>query len=119
MAYQVPTLGPGEAERKYSFYMFCGELDGKPFFIVALGESDSQYVILMPRAAQVFARYRYTPGGARHDNITDWALDQFRAHYEAGAPSPSRGKVAGGAGRMRGRRRMRRRRRSGGRRLSR
>jgi hypothetical protein len=28
-------------------------------------------------------RLRYAPDGARHDNITDWALDRFRSHYEA------------------------------------
>jgi predicted helicase len=30
---------------------------------------------------QQVARYRFANGG-RIDNITDWALDQFRAHYE-------------------------------------
>ena len=26
-------------------------------------------------------RYHYTPDGTRLDNITDWALGQFRTHY--------------------------------------
>ncbi len=29
------------------------------------------------------ARYRYTKSGERVDNITDWAVQQFRAHYGA------------------------------------
>jgi predicted helicase len=32
-------------------------------------------------AYQQLPRYRYTPDGSRIDNITDWALEQFRAHY--------------------------------------
>jgi predicted helicase len=34
-------------------------------------------------AYQQVPRYRYLDG-SRVDNITDWALDQFRAHYEKG-----------------------------------
>lgn len=40
-----------------------------------------------PDPAHAFPRYRYTPEGKRIDNITDWALKQFRAHY-ATLPSP-------------------------------
>lgn len=32
---------------------------------------------------------RYTSDGSRLDNITDWALDQFRAHYESAATTLS------------------------------
>lgn len=34
--------------------------------------------------SRVVSRYRYTPTGERVDNLTDWALNQFVAHY--GAP---------------------------------
>lgn len=33
-------------------------------------------------------RWRYTGVGERLDNITDWALKQFRAHYEKGEKKP-------------------------------
>lgn len=36
----------------------------------------------VPNAASIMARYRYLDG-KRIDNITDWALDQFNAHYDA------------------------------------
>ena len=39
----------------------------------------------LPDACCVLARSRLASDGSRHDNITDWALAQFRAHYEAGA----------------------------------
>src|SRR5262249_7956537 len=48
--------------------------------------------MFIPSAAQVLARYRYSDG-FRLDDITDWALDQFRAHYE-GSPSPLAGECA-------------------------
>jgi predicted helicase len=31
--------------------------------------------------AQAISLYRYDSNGERHDNITDWGLQQFRAHY--------------------------------------
>jgi predicted helicase len=33
-------------------------------------------------AYQIVSRYRYGVDGSRADNITDWALEQFRVHYE-------------------------------------
>jgi predicted helicase len=33
---------------------------------------------------QGVSRYRYAENGKRVDNITDWALTQFRNHYEKG-----------------------------------
>ncbi|MCA3586013.1 MAG: N-6 DNA methylase [Methylocystis sp.] len=45
-----------------------------------------------PDPAHAFPRYRYTPEGERIDNITDWALAQFRKAYGSegeGRVSPS------------------------------
>ena len=33
---------------------------------------------------QLYAVSRYEPDGTRHDNITDWALQQFQQHYHPG-----------------------------------
>lgn len=33
---------------------------------------------------QVLYRYRYSAQGTKLDNVTDWALTQFRMHYESG-----------------------------------
>ena len=35
-------------------------------------------------AYQVVSRYRYGSDGSRAENVTDWALEQFRAQYEKG-----------------------------------
>ncbi len=40
----------------------------------------------MPNGTVCPPLYRYTADGERVDNITDWGLKQFRAHY--GSPSP-------------------------------
>jgi predicted helicase len=37
--------------------------------------------MFLPSAGQVVARYRYAKSGERIDNITDWALNKFVAHY--------------------------------------
>ena len=42
-------------------------------------------------------RYRYTSTGERVDNITDWALEQFRAHYAPslrGAPATKQSRTS-------------------------
>ena len=38
-------------------------------------------------AAQYVSERRYDEHGLSTDNITEWALDQFRAHYEEGTPT--------------------------------
>jgi predicted helicase len=37
--------------------------------------------MFLPSAAQTLARHRYKKTGERVDNITDWALNKFVAHY--------------------------------------
>ena len=39
------------------------------------------HVLATTDAFQVVTRYRYLPSGDRDDNITPWALDQFRGRY--------------------------------------
>lgn len=38
--------------------------------------------------SNLLARYRYTSSGERVDNITDWGLKQFKAHYGADRKKP-------------------------------
>jgi predicted helicase len=55
--------------------------------LAAVGPIDFHFI----GDSRVLGRAVLSSDGARHDNITDWALDQFRAHYEAGTPSPLAG----------------------------
>jgi predicted helicase len=42
----------------------------------------------MPSAAQVLARFSYDSKHQKRDNITDWALDQFKKHYQPDRAKP-------------------------------
>jgi predicted helicase len=50
--------------------------------------------MFVPDVGQCFGEYRYDDSGQRIDNITDWSLKQFTAHYKAGAgkrlPEPTK-----------------------------
>lgn len=81
MVYQTPQLFGTEAGSNIAF-AFSSE-ERTAFGIVAFDDVPNKD-IFMPSAAQVMARHRYL-NGQRIDNITDWALNQFRAHYETGA----------------------------------
>jgi predicted helicase len=41
--------------------------------------------MFIPSAAQVVCRWRYEDDGRRTENVTDWAVNQFRKHYELGS----------------------------------
>jgi len=46
--------------------------------------------MFIPSAAQVACLWRYDESGNRVENITDWALEQFRKHYQPGRTKPKR-----------------------------
>lgn len=86
MLYQVPQIFGPEAGPNAAF-AFSSE-QRADFGVIALDVVPNKD-IFMPNAAQVLARYRYSEG-KRLDNITDWALKQFRAQYEKGEKKPKR-----------------------------
>ncbi|MBE2261162.1 MAG: N-6 DNA methylase [Burkholderiaceae bacterium] len=68
--------------------------DRQPFALVA-----SDFVpnlnLYSADATKYAALHRYDEAGLRHDNITDWALKQFTAHYkEAAAAGTARASVS-------------------------
>ncbi len=73
-----------------------GSPASKPFQVLAAGVPVGLDAL---EKTKVFSRYRYTKSGERVDNITDWALNKFVAHYKS---SPARGggpaKLVEGAG---------------------
>ncbi|HKZ09186.1 MAG TPA: type ISP restriction/modification enzyme [Rhodanobacteraceae bacterium] len=78
MVYQVPQLFGAEAGPNRAF-CFSAE-ERSEFGAIAFDEVPNKD-IFMPSAAQVLALYRYGSGN-RVDNITDWALKQFKDHYK-------------------------------------
>ena len=92
--YQLPSMFPPNAENAVISFSGVGFRSG---FCVstAVGPVDLHYGAAAD-GYQVVSRYRYTSSGEKIDNITDWALRQFRAHYDPGGASPS--PLRGGAG---------------------
>ncbi len=81
-----------------------GDSSGKPFFSFAIDKMpDLNFVSPGSGGTRTFACYSFNDLGERIDNITDWGLKQFQAHYEnINSPSPLEGE-GGAKRRMRGR----------------
>ncbi len=77
MVYQVPQIF-GKAVGANRAFCFASE-DRSEFGVIATDVLPNKD-IFMPSAAQVLALDRFDEGH-RTDNITDWALKQFTAHY--------------------------------------
>ena len=85
MVYQVPQLyGPKAGAN--SAFCFAAE-ERSAFGVIAFQDLPNKDVF-MPSAAQVLALYRFDENGQRADNITDWALDQFKKQYQRGRAKP-------------------------------
>jgi predicted helicase len=54
----------------------------KPFMALGCQHVFDYHFVGAAAAASGLSLYRYDDEGNRHDNITDWALKQFRQHYE-------------------------------------
>jgi len=56
----------------------------KPFSVLATATLPDLHLIGAGSGASYFALYRYDEIGTRIDNITDWALAEFKKHYQPG-----------------------------------
>jgi predicted helicase len=90
MVYQVPQLFGSEAGANRAF---CFAAEERSEFGAIAFDIVPNKDIFMPSAAQVLALYRYEDG-KRIDNITDWALKQFRDRYKSVRPEPVEGRTA-------------------------
>ena len=81
MTYQLPSMFPiGKSNLVISF----SDTAWRSAFCVfsADGPVDLHFGAAAD-AYQIVSRYRYADDGSRLDNITDWALGQFRDHYQS------------------------------------
>jgi predicted helicase len=75
----------GEGNLKNPSIVLMGDSTGKPYFSFAIDKiPDFNFVSPASGGTQTFSRYRIPTGRTKIDNITDWALEQFRDHYEKG-----------------------------------
>jgi len=98
--YQLESMFPkGVTDSPYIAFVEGQRLD----FSVIAGNTLPNYAMFSLDPVQCVSRFAYQDG-QRIDNITDWALKQFRDHYKAASPSqPSpasggRGQSASGKG---------------------
>jgi predicted helicase len=78
MTYQWPNIFRHGEENLYIAFNTLGNL--KNFHCLASNTINDLHVT---GDAQCSPLYRYDDEGNRHDNITDWALEQFRARYNS------------------------------------
>ena len=78
MQYQLPQVFPHGQPRQNKVLCFSGTSSSKPFSVLA---TDAVYSLDLLEKTQSLPLYRYTEGGRRVSNITQWGLRQFREHY--------------------------------------
>jgi predicted helicase len=81
MAYRMPSIFPN-SKAENMIVAFSGPNSPKPFTVLATDLiPDLNFLSAAADGCRCLPLYRYTPTGDRVDNITDWALAQFRARY--------------------------------------
>jgi predicted helicase len=79
--YQNFTFFPSQGSENVGFSFAVEERTD--FGVIATDKLPNKDMFI-PSAAQVVCRWRYTDNGQQEENITDWALEQFRKHYPSG-----------------------------------
>ncbi len=90
---------PGLAERLFPVGHRANAIcfmagDRQPFSAIAAGDVPNLNMFSAD-AVQYVTESEFGEDGNRHDNITDWALKQFSAHYKAAEPSPQPSAASG------------------------
>jgi predicted helicase len=76
--YQTPQAWPAPDSRTAAI---CFTVGGRLSFSSFATNLVPSLTVLSLDANQCLPRYRYSKSGERIDNITDWALNKFAAHY--------------------------------------
>jgi predicted helicase len=85
MRYQLPVVfGEGPRLGKTPSILFTDAGSQKPFSALATDTVFDYHLVGAAAAAVAAPLSRPAPDGTQFSNITDWALEQFRAHYEKG-----------------------------------
>jgi predicted helicase len=75
--YQLPDIFMGHQEHEKAIWIKCGS--AIPFYSLAI---DCIPDLMPAGGSQCFPIYTYDRDGNRRENITDWALQQFRENYQ-------------------------------------
>ena len=89
----MPSIFPDKAATNQSS-AFSGPNSPKAFTVLATNLiPDLNFLSAAADGCRCLPLYRYTAAGDRVDNITDWALAQFRARYPDHAAWKHRGRI--------------------------
>jgi predicted helicase len=78
-AYQLPNIFPNSKSENLAIWWKTGA--DRPQFALAVDAIPD----LLPAGGSIcFPLYRYSESGERVENVTDWALGQFKRKYESG-----------------------------------
>jgi predicted helicase len=81
--YQNEHIFGFQNKYKNTLITVMGDSTGKPFFVLSINLlPDLNFVSPASGGTQCLPLYVYDKDGNRHDNITDWALNEFKSHYE-------------------------------------
>jgi predicted helicase len=76
------TMFPDDSARSNKTIVATGLASEKPFISLATDGVSDLHLVGAGCASQCFPFYVYeSDGKSRHDNITDWALERLRQHY--------------------------------------
>ncbi|HEV2569297.1 type ISP restriction/modification enzyme [Sphingomonas sp.] len=79
--YQQHRFFPFGTEVPNPYLAMTGPGSQKPWMSLASDVVPDLHLVGAGAGTNVLPRYRYTKSGERVDNITDWALNKFVAHY--------------------------------------
>ena len=78
MQYQIPQIFPTKIDAQNKAICFSGIASNKPFSVLATDRIFGHDTL---EKTQCLPLYRYTSGGQRVSNITDWAVRSINDHY--------------------------------------
>lgn len=84
MQYLNEQIFPVAREGENTCLNFTGPDSQKPWMTLASAQISDLHFVGSGAGTVELPRYRYTKSGEQVDNITDWALAQFMAHYGDG-----------------------------------
>ena len=89
MVYQWASILPTQADTN-RLIMYTQPGSQKPFMVGSAETVCDLHFVGAAAGSECLPLYRYDDAGNRTDNITDWALDQFKKHYQPGRAKQNR-----------------------------
>jgi predicted helicase len=89
MVYQWASILPTQADTN-RLILYTQPGSQKPFMVGSAETVCDLHLVGAAAGSECLPLYRYDDAGNSTDNITDWALDQFKKHYQPGRAKQNR-----------------------------